>query len=1275
MSVFLARTRAVYPSLFALAILVSVALATNSAAGPNGTLDPNLVADPPTNPRLENYTSGGQTRLLLRFDGYIHNAGPGAFEIRGSNRSGAVMQTVEQRFYNGSTFADVPSGSSVIYETADGHNHFHWMRAGRYSLWNSAKTAEVAPAQKVGFCLEDSQRIETNGPSSGLYQAVCQRDNPTASSVAMGVSAGWRDLYQSTLAFQWVDISDVRPGTYWLRSEIDPENLITESDEVNPPAFAAASSTVPGYVATPVTAGTLPLGLPSVVPLQATQFGSPGARQFRIESAPACGVLSKALGTWFPETSVTYTPGPTCTGPQSFDFSARSSTSQFPLNPVKASATFTVDGTTPPPPRQPTIQWSNPTSGATVSGNYAVDGGASNVTVGLDGGTLQKVEFRVDGTLKNTDTSNPLELAWDTTTVANGNHTLNAKVFLTSGETAEQTITVNVQNAAQPPPPRQPSVTWLSPLNGATVSGSYAQDGGASNVSVGLDGGTLQKVEFRVDNVLKSTDTSAPLELAWDSTTVTNGNHTLNAKVFLTSGETAEQTVTVNVQNAAPPPNTPSITWLNPTNGATISGNYNLDYAQPGDVSVNLAGRTFDRIEFSVDGVYKNTERNPPWELVWDSRTVSDGPHTLTAKLFMTNGTTATQNISVNVLNNAPPPPRQPTIQWSNPTSGATVSGNYAVDGGASNVTVGLDGGTLQKVEFRVDGTLKNTDTSNPLELAWDTTTVANGNHTLNAKVFLTSGETAEQTITVNVQNAAQPPPPRQPSVTWLSPLNGATVSGSYAQDGGASNVSVGLDGGTLQKVEFRVDNVLKSTDTSAPLELAWDSTTVTNGNHTLNAKVFLTSGETAEQTVTVNVQNAAPPPPPPQPSITWLSPLNGATVSGVYAEDGGASNVSPNLDGGTLQKIEFRVDGVLKSTELSAPWELNWDTRTVANGNHTLNAKLYLVTGQTAEQTITVNVQNAAPPPPNTPSITWLNPTNGATISGTYDLDYAQPGDVSVVLAGRTFDRIEFAVDGVYKNTERNPPWELVWNSRTVANGNHTLRARLFMTNGTTATSNITVNVQNSGASSRSTQRSSRAVAISGAPSQLYPGTGAQLTAAVTNGSGVAWRVNGVPGGNSAVGTISSNGLYRAPARVPSPATVKVRATHASGASDEESIRIVRVPAARPAIGPSHSYAARGRGRGLSKTLGLMRQGRYVFARVLAERSGRVWVGLRRNGRTVARCKSTVVAGRRGYACRMKLARGQSMKGLRVVVTLRRRGKLVATRTAAVPAEHHHDH
>ncbi|MEO7271459.1 MAG: hypothetical protein ABI211_05575, partial [Vicinamibacterales bacterium] len=46
------------------------------------------------------------------------------------------------------------------------------------------------------------------------------------------------------------------------------------------------------------------------------------------------------------------------------------------------------------------------------------------------------------------------------------------------------------------------------------------------------------------------------------------------------------------------------------------------------------------------------------------------------------------------------------------------------------------------------------------------------------------------------------------------------------------------------------------------------------------------------------------------------------------------------------------------------------------------------------------------------------------------------------------------------------------------------------------------------------------------------------------TTNTSVTWKVNGIAGGNSTVGTINTFGNYRAPSSVPTPAVVTVSAT-----------------------------------------------------------------------------------------------------------------------------------
>ncbi|HET9270387.1 MAG TPA: hypothetical protein VFO31_19555 [Vicinamibacterales bacterium] len=67
------------------------------------------------------------------------------------------------------------------------------------------------------------------------------------------------------------------------------------------------------------------------------------------------------------------------------------------------------------------------------------------------------------------------------------------------------------------------------------------------------------------------------------------------------------------------------------------------------------------------------------------------------------------------------------------------------------------------------------------------------------------------------------------------------------------------------------------------------------------------------------------------------------------------------------------------------------------------------------------------------------------------------------------------------------------------------------------------------------------------------------QFTATVTGTSNtsVTWKVNGITGGNTIVGRVSSSGVYTAPRRVPSPATVAVSATSVADATKSASAQV----------------------------------------------------------------------------------------------------------------------
>jgi len=89
-----------------------------------------------------------------------------------------------------------------------------------------------------------------------------------------------------------------------------------------------------------------------------------------------------------------------------------------------------------------------------------------------------------------------------------------------------------------------PTVRITNPANGATVSSTVSVTADASD-DIGVT-----KVEFYVDNVLKSTDTTAPYSWQWDTTAYANGLHTIKAIAYDAVGQTATDQISVNVNNA-----------------------------------------------------------------------------------------------------------------------------------------------------------------------------------------------------------------------------------------------------------------------------------------------------------------------------------------------------------------------------------------------------------------------------------------------------------------------------------------------------------------------------------------------------------------------------------------------------------------------------------------------------------------------------------------------------------------------------------------------------
>jgi len=187
--------------------------------------------------------------------------------------------------------------------------------------------------------------------------------------------------------------------------------------------------------------------------------------------------------------------------------------------------------------------------------------------------------------------------------------------------------------------------------------------------------------------------------------------------------------------------------------------------------------------------------------------------------------------------------------------------------------------------------------------------------------------------------------------ISVSTPAGGSTVKGLVTVEASVQIV------GTLivQGVQFTLDGAnLGAMDTTAPYSIPWNTTTTSNGSHTLRA---IGRGPLGTQwmsdPVTVTVFNDGTP-----PAVSITSPAQDATVSG-------AATVSADaFDNGGVVGVQFRVDAAnLGAEDTTAPYSVTWDTTAVSDGPHMLSAIARDAAGNTATSTsVRVTVVNGGP-------------------------------------------------------------------------------------------------------------------------------------------------------------------------------------------------------------------------------------------------------------------------------------------------------------------------
>ncbi len=202
-------------------------------------------------------------RTLVRFSTRVNNQGDGpAILISGRPGvdpipTGAPItswvnpdgsQNILQALYdfNGSSFSfsHYIAGGQFTYH--EGHGHFHYDGYANYRLRENVggvpgdyvqrADGTGTVGEKVGFCLINinSSFIMENGQSSTTLPGYNRPGQPsTGCGLTQGIHVGKADVYSSGLTGQWLDVTGVPNGQYFIEIELDSTNAIAETNDAN----------------------------------------------------------------------------------------------------------------------------------------------------------------------------------------------------------------------------------------------------------------------------------------------------------------------------------------------------------------------------------------------------------------------------------------------------------------------------------------------------------------------------------------------------------------------------------------------------------------------------------------------------------------------------------------------------------------------------------------------------------------------------------------------------------------------------------------------------------------------------------------------------------------------------------------------------------------------------------------------------------------------------------------------------------------------------------
>lgn len=187
---------------------------------------------------------------LLRFTSAIPNVGAGDLVIGDPSQCASLFQL--NQCYGFFDFTD-----SAAYRLWTDAGYQNWLShrdmtqpassaVNASLLQNALNDGSLVTGKKQQYCFNDDDQYDVNANPAPVY-TMC---GSSTTSGNQGLQVGWEDTYSWQIPCQYIQIDKLSAGTYWLEVQVNPDQVLPESDYTNN-ASAVQFQFIPKHGSTP----------------------------------------------------------------------------------------------------------------------------------------------------------------------------------------------------------------------------------------------------------------------------------------------------------------------------------------------------------------------------------------------------------------------------------------------------------------------------------------------------------------------------------------------------------------------------------------------------------------------------------------------------------------------------------------------------------------------------------------------------------------------------------------------------------------------------------------------------------------------------------------------------------------------------------------------------------------------------------------------------------------------------------------------------------------